>query len=146
MSLVVGLRYHVYSDTLAPVCAMRAMGKFYFLSRCHYEVAKLVDYDHYVWHEFMPVVRVQEVVYVFLVVLLDISHPGFFKHVVPGVHEFTQALECSDNLLTSVMIGLSSSGSFAMKCLGDWGVWAELNLFRVYQHQFQFVGVFLVKQ
>ena len=68
-------------------------GEFYLLASRHDKVAKLIDDDHDVWHELMPVVGIEFTFLEFLVVFLDITGAGLLEQIIAGIHLHAEALQ-----------------------------------------------------
>ena len=97
----------------------------------------------------MTVGRLQLMLHIFLIILLDVSGTGNLQQVVAVIHQLTKGVQSLDNLCNI------SDDSFLVLIVGrnlrhemvhDGGIDTKLHLLRINKHELQFVRMLLVKQ
>ena len=95
----------------------------------------------------MSVFGTEPMVEEFGVVFFDVSRSGFFEQVIAAVHQHAESVERShyfrcvgDDRFVHVLVQRRH------EVVGYGAIDAEFDFFRVDEHEFQFVGMFLVEQ
>ena len=119
--------------------------QLYLFAGSHYQVAKLVDYHHDIWHKLMSVLRIELAVLEFLVVFLDVARSRYLQQVVACVHLLAQRVERAHHLGHVGDDGFGSLvGHHCEEVLFERSIDRELHLLGVNEHYLQFCRMLLI--